>query len=575
MPKKAPELTINEIMGRIDKEIQLRQQSCEIKNKETNNTNTVPKEKEQLEQTSNTYYISDFTRYNDVAFINNAYELILQREPDPHSKANFLERLRSGEKTKVEIITSLLYSKEGREHKVKIKGTKIRYLITLIYKIPVISYVAKLIIVWLSLPRVITRLNQHESHIAINGQKQENTAYKQYKSIQKLTETLQKQQQILQTLENSLQKQQQVIQVQQSLLQEQQHSTQTLEGSLQKQQQLVQTLEGSQQKQQQLTQTLEGSQQKQQQITQTLEGSLQKQQQLTQTLEASLYKQQMVSDVITQQLTDKINYHDFNSYKEALSGVKHYMRQTQQNIQTLVEDARQKLPEERFNETELLQITAEEDHKYDNFYVEFEQQYRGTKEDIKNRIKVYLPYLENMTIDKQDLHALDVGCGRGEWLELLSENCYQVKGIDLNRIMVATLQKQGYDVIEMDVIRYLKTLKNESLALITGFHIIEHLPFKTIMSLFEQSLRVLKKGGMVIFETPNPENILVAAHYFYLDPTHIAPLVPATTHFMLQQSGFHSIQIKRLHPGNETDINDKFIKEHFNNEMDYALIGYK
>ena len=127
----------------------------------------------------------------------------------------------------------------------------------------------------------------------------------------------------------------------------------------------------------------------------------------------------------------------------------------------------------------------------------------------------------------------------------------------------------------MDVIRYLKTLKNESLALITGFHIIEHLPFKTIMSLFEQSLRVLKKGGMVIFETPNPENILVAAHYFYLDPTHIAPLVPATTHFMLQQSGFHSIQIKRLHPGNETDINDKFIKEHFNNEMDYALIGYK
>jgi len=98
------------------------------------------------------------------------------------------------------------------------------------------------------------------------------------------------------------------------------------------------------------------------------------------------------------------------------------------------------------------------------------------------------------------------------------------------------------------------------------------------MRLFQESHRVLQKGGIVIFETPNPENILVGAHYFYTDPTHINPLVPTTLYFIAEQNGFTDIEIKRLHKYsryNDIKAADKFIADNFLNEMDYSVIGHK
>ena len=99
-----------------------------------------------------------------------------------------------------------------------------------------------------------------------------------------------------------------------------------------------------------------------------------------------------------------------------------------------------------------------------------------------------------------------------------------------------------------------------------------------MVNLFDEALRVIKPGGMVIFETPNPENILVGAHYFYSDPTHVNPLVPETMAFILEQRGFNKIEIKRLHKYSdyhEFNVDNEFIEKNFNNEMDYAVIGYK
>ena len=244
------------------------------------------------------------------------------------------------------------------------------------------------------------------------------------------------------------------------------------------------------------------------------------------------------------------------------------------NMKALIDEAKKRLPVE----IDIKELIQEEEHQFDPLYVEFEDKFRGTRADIKQRMEAYLPYLLKLRLEKNQIEILDVGCGRGEWLELLKDNNYKAKGIDLNAIMVSLSQGFGLDTKKIDVIEHLKLLEDESLSMITGFHIIEHLPFNILMDMYKECYRVLQKGGMIIFETPNPENLLVSAHYFYTDPTHINPLVPATTQFLVEYSGFQDIEIKRLHKysqHNPINIDNEFLEKHFNNEMDYSVIGYK
>lgn len=129
----------------------------------------------------------------------------------------------------------------------------------------------------------------------------------------------------------------------------------------------------------------------------------------------------------------------------------------------------------------------------DDFYIALEDKFRGAREDIISKLKIYLPLIEQVKSKINNAPILDIGCGRGEWLELLQNNGYQNQGIDINRVMVEQCQKRELKVIEADAVEYLKSLPAESLAGITGFHIIEHLPFEVLLELFSETLRVLKK----------------------------------------------------------------------------------
>jgi len=77
-------------------------------------------------------------------------------------------------------------------------------------------------------------------------------------------------------------------------------------------------------------------------------------------------------------------------------------------------------------------------------------------------------------------------------------------------------------------------------------HIIEHIPFPSVVTLFDEVRRVLKPGGVVVFETPNPENLDVGACNFYMDPTHLHPLPPLLIEFTALARGFDEVEIRRL-----------------------------
>jgi O-antigen chain-terminating methyltransferase len=224
----------------------------------------------------------------------------------------------------------------------------------------------------------------------------------------------------------------------------------------------------------------------------------------------------------------------------------------------------------------------DESHQLDQFYVSFEDRFRGEAEDIMNRAEVYLPFIREARAGTAEAPILDLGCGRGEWLELLRKNGLAARGVDLNRLMLAQCRERGLDVVDGDVIDYLQSLEPQSLGALTGMHIIEHILFGELVALVDDALRVLKPGGVAIFETPNPENLIVATCGFYTDPTHQAPLPPEPIRFLFETRGFTKVEILRLHPGPPEALlvtGDAEIRERLNKLLygaqDYAVIAFK
>jgi O-antigen chain-terminating methyltransferase len=188
------------------------------------------------------------------------------------------------------------------------------------------------------------------------------------------------------------------------------------------------------------------------------------------------------------------------------------------------------------------------DHGLDSLYYAFEEKFRGPREEILERLQVYLPYLRETDGGKRGEPALDLGCGRGEWLELLSKEGWKVRGVDQNRPALEVCRKRGLDVTEEDLFRFLGKAGDGSTALVTAFHVVEHLPFEAVIRLLDETVRVLRPGGLAIFETPNPDNIMVGARNFYLDPTHRNPVPSAVLQFFCEARGLSRVEVLNLHP---------------------------
>jgi O-antigen chain-terminating methyltransferase len=182
----------------------------------------------------------------------------------------------------------------------------------------------------------------------------------------------------------------------------------------------------------------------------------------------------------------------------------------------------------------------------DGFYRAFEDRYRGSRALISERLEVYLPFLMPLKALYEDAQILDLGCGRGEWLELMGRKGFQASGVDLDDGMLEACQALGLPARKDDALSALQKLPDSSQIAVTGFHIAEHIPFPVLQQIIAEALRVLRPAGLLILETPNAESLVVGTNSFYLDPTHERPLPNLLLSFLTEYSGFIKSKIVRL-----------------------------
>lgn len=233
-------------------------------------------------------------------------------------------------------------------------------------------------------------------------------------------------------------------------------------------------------------------------------------------------------------------------------------------------------------------ILEQPEEQYEFDYYLFEEYYRGSREQIKQRLSVYMKYFENAN------YVLDLGCGRGEMTELLLEKGIKVTAVDLNDDMISYCSDRGFPIIKEDIISFVKKLEDNSVDGIFLGQVIEHLTPQQLIDLVNISYKKLKPMGYFIAETPNPQCLSIFTQSFYMDLTHTKPVHAYTVKFILESAGFGQVDVNYLSPndehlklpalnleGHDEESLRQFNQtiEHWNNVVfgyqDYAVVGRK
>jgi len=175
-------------------------------------------------------------------------------------------------------------------------------------------------------------------------------------------------------------------------------------------------------------------------------------------------------------------------------------------------------------------------------YLEFEARFRGTPDEIERRLARYLPLLDGRS------EVLDLGCGRGEALEILARAGVRGSGIDASERMVELCRQKGLSAERADAIEGLQRVAAGSLGAVLSFHLIEHLTPSALDRLVRLAWRALRPDGVLVLETPNPLSVVVAARNFWIDPTHNRPVHPVALQALCERAGFAPVERLDLQP---------------------------
>ena len=471
------------------------------------------------------YQLNDLLAFHDEPFVRNAYKAILKREPDDAGFAHFLKNLRNGRYSKLDVLYSLKFSPEGQNANVPIEGLRKLSVLRKAYRVPVAGYLLRLVVAIVRLPVLITNFRQLESHTMaqlerVTGHMNEAVAHLSNEN-RKQFETLHKQ---LSDLNGTVRLQ--------------------MNSLFREQEKLVESLNT-----------------RQADLSSLVDETNRRATELAEVQERHAAELQAIKVQLEKQIDDLI---------ERLQKSRMNIAQQESRLSRLLNGT-------AVPAVSTQPVEGEEDHLLDSLYFSLEDALRGTPEQIKEEVKVYLPVLQNAGFSSD---ILDVGCGRGEWLQVLRETGFEARGIDTNRILVQQCKELDLDVEEREALSYLRSLPDAGLNVVTAFHFAEHLPLETLVRFLDESARTLRPGGLIILETPNPENLLVGSCNFYLDPTHKNPIPIPTMKLLLEARGFRCEEVLKLHAVESTKIEVKDqLTSHLNHflygPMNYAVVARK
>ena len=175
-------------------------------------------------------------------------------------------------------------------------------------------------------------------------------------------------------------------------------------------------------------------------------------------------------------------------------------------------------------------------------YVGFEDQFRGSPDEIRRRLADYVPIFE------ESRDVLDVGCGRGEFLALLRERAIGARGVDLNGAMVDVCREQGLDAEHTDALAYLRQQPHGSIGGLFAAQVIEHVEPRYLTALLEAAFDKLRPGAPIVLETINPACWFAFFESYIRDLTHVRPVHPDTLQFLLVAAGFQQVEIRYRSP---------------------------
>ena len=220
-------------------------------------------------------------------------------------------------------------------------------------------------------------------------------------------------------------------------------------------------------------------------------------------------------------------------------------------------------------------------------YFLFEERFRGSEDDIKKRQLSYVDIFRGRE------NVVDLGCGRGEFLELMQENGVPARGVESNTDMFLLCRDKGLDVVQQSLFDHLESVPDGSIGGIFCSQVIEHLSSGLQIRLVSLAHKKLNPGSPIVIETINPECLFALSRNFFLDPTHVRPVHPEMLRFLMESTHFERVELQFRSPANlgqsipkltlplpGSDL-DRFnqVLEQMNSLLfgyqDYAIVGYR
>lgn len=175
-------------------------------------------------------------------------------------------------------------------------------------------------------------------------------------------------------------------------------------------------------------------------------------------------------------------------------------------------------------------------------YYRFESRFRGASDQVREHQRQYLPAFMDAS------NVLDIGCGRGEFIELLRNAGVSSSGVDLDGDMVAACRAKGLEVTQVDALGYLRAQEDGSIGGAFTAQLVEHLESGVLVELVDLLGKKLRPRAPLVIETINPQCLLAASSHFLIDLSHIRLVHPETLRFLLEEAGFQGIEVRYTSP---------------------------